>query len=192
MTGNSPSHASHPICWSIVGHTQRDLHARDTSAPPDEGSARSQLSFVEIQKALHLVGQLLAKRFYIFGKPIAHSMSPTARHHGATRRAHSRSQGHQSRQHRDPVHECGGHRGLLGDNTDWIRISHRSVIKAMLPPSLNNVDSCLVLDAGGTARAAIYALHTLGASRIYLFNGARKNSSTRFWALITSCSTRST
>jgi len=40
-------------------------------------AAPGQLSFIKIQKALHLVGQLLAKQFYIFGKPIVHSMSPT-------------------------------------------------------------------------------------------------------------------
>ena len=40
-------------------------------------AAPGQQSFVDIQNALHLVGHLRAKRFYIFGKPITHSMSPT-------------------------------------------------------------------------------------------------------------------
>jgi len=72
-----------------------------------------------------------------------------------------------------PFTNAGGHRGLLCDNTDWIGI--RNVVKARLPPSLNKVDSCLVIGAGGTARAAIYALHAHGASRIYLFNRTRRS-----------------
>jgi pentafunctional AROM polypeptide len=42
-------------------------HLLPTKATP------GQLSFVEIQKALHLIGQLPAKRFCIFGKPTATS-----------------------------------------------------------------------------------------------------------------------
>ena len=64
-----------------------------------------------------------------------------------------------------PFTNTGGHRGLLGDNTNWIGI--RNVVEARLPPSLNKVDSCLVIGAGGIARAAIYALHALGAGWIY-------------------------
>ena len=48
--------------------------------PSDSTRAASgQLSFVEIQQALHLVGQLPEKRFYIFGnlEPIANSVSLT-------------------------------------------------------------------------------------------------------------------
>jgi len=49
---------------------QSDLHDRGTSAPPlPTRAAPGQLSFVEIQKALHLVGQLPENRYYIFGKP---------------------------------------------------------------------------------------------------------------------------
>ena len=72
-----------------------------------------------------------------------------------------------------PFTNAGGHRGLLGDNKDWIGI--RNVVKARLPPSLNNVDSCLVIGAGGTTHAAIYALHALGAGRMYLFNRTRRS-----------------
>jgi len=67
-----------------------------------------------------------------------------------------------------PFTNASGHRGLFGDITDWIGI--RNVIKALLLPSLNKVDSCLVISAGGTARAAISMLHAHRASRIYLFD----------------------
>jgi len=72
-----------------------------------------------------------------------------------------------------PFTNASGHRGLFGDNMDWIGI--RNVIKALLLLSLNNVESCLVIGAGGTTRAAISALHALGASRIYLFNCTRRS-----------------
>ena len=72
-----------------------------------------------------------------------------------------------------PFSNAGGHRCLLGDNTDWIGI--RNVVKARLPPSLNKVDNCPVIGAGGTECAAIYALHALGTSRIYLFNRTRRS-----------------
>ena len=40
-------------------------------------AAPGQLSFAQVQTALHLLGQLPSKRFFLFGTPIAHSMSPT-------------------------------------------------------------------------------------------------------------------
>lgn len=39
-------------------------------------SAPGQLSFAQVQTGLHLVGRLPAKKFYLFGQPIAHSKSP--------------------------------------------------------------------------------------------------------------------
>lgn len=60
---------------------------------------------------------------------------------------------------------------LVGDNTDWIGI--RNCIIARLPPSLagaNAPSAALVIGAGGTARAALYALHHLKIPRIYLYN----------------------
>jgi len=42
MTGNSPSHPIYLLIHrgAVIQHTQYDVHARDTSAPPDDGSAR--------------------------------------------------------------------------------------------------------------------------------------------------------
>jgi len=65
---------------------------------------------------------------------------------------------------------------LLGDNTDWrgIRQTFLSNITAEHKPY--TADSCgLVLGAGGTSRAAIYALHSLQMQTIYLYNRTADN-----------------
>ena len=55
---------------------------------------------------------------------------------------------------------------LTGHNTDWLAI-HALAAEALggVPPTTS-----LVIGAGGSARAAIYAMHRLGAQRILLFN----------------------
>ncbi|ESK85468.1 pentafunctional arom polypeptide [Moniliophthora roreri MCA 2997] len=45
-------------------------------------AAPGQLSFAEIQQALHLLGQKPLKKFYLFGNPIQHSLSPTLHNTG--------------------------------------------------------------------------------------------------------------
>ena len=50
---------------------------------------------------------------------------------------------------------------LYGDNTDWLGIYR---LLHPLIPSLNPADAALVIGAGGTARAALYALIHLGFS----------------------------
>ncbi|GBC05867.1 hypothetical protein RclHR1_06490002 [Rhizophagus clarus] len=45
-------------------------------------AAPGQLSVAEIHKGLHLIGQLPKKKFYLFGNPIVHSMSPTIHNTG--------------------------------------------------------------------------------------------------------------
>jgi pentafunctional AROM polypeptide len=47
-------------------------------------AAPGQLSFAEVQTGLHLIGQLPAKKFYLFGSPIAHSKSPLLHNTGFT------------------------------------------------------------------------------------------------------------
>jgi pentafunctional AROM polypeptide len=166
-----------------------------------------------------LIGQLPAKRFYIFGKPVAKSPSPTLHNAAFNRLGLPHTYGRLETDIIDadvrstlgladfggasvtiplkrdiiaqldvltPEAEAIGavntvipstnalrHRILLGDNTDWIGI--REVVRARLPPFLNKIESCLIIGAGGTARAAIYALHALGATRIYLFNRTRQS-----------------
>lgn len=214
------------INMGVVGQLSRILNMTFTPVThpllPTK-AAPGQLSFVEIQTALHLIGQLPAKRFYIFGKPIAHSMSPTLHNtafkhlglpHSYERleadvidadvrstlaRADFGGASVTIPLKRDIIAHLdvltpeakaigavntvipftndahhGRQRALLGDNTDWIGI--RNVVRARLPPSSRNkIESCLVIGAGGTARAAIYALHALGAAHIYLFNRTRRS-----------------
>jgi pentafunctional AROM polypeptide len=61
---------------------------------------------------------------------------------------------------------------LTGDNTDWLGMVHS--LSAHLPYPLSSSSphqrSALVLGAGGTARAAIYALHSLSLSPIYILS----------------------
>ncbi|KAI9593296.1 EPSP synthase-domain-containing protein [Syncephalis fuscata] len=61
----------------------------------------------------------------------------------------------------------------FGDNTDWLGIFHNIKQKPVLFSS--KLSAALVIGAGGTARAAIYAAHQLGISHIYLYNRTRSN-----------------
>jgi pentafunctional AROM polypeptide len=63
-----------------------------------------------------------------------------------------------------------GEREFFGDNTDWQAIHEAA--KTNLDPSilLGGKLDALVIGAGGTCRAAIFAMHTLGATTIYLYN----------------------
>lgn len=68
-----------------------------------------------------------------------------------------------------------GEREFYGDNTDWQAIHEAA--KTNLDPSivLSGKLETLVIGAGGTCRAAIFAMHTLGASVIYLYNRTLAN-----------------
>ncbi|PIL27015.1 hypothetical protein GSI_10154 [Ganoderma sinense ZZ0214-1] len=180
-------------------------------------AAPGQLSFAQIQTALHLLGQLPAKTFYLFGTPIAHSMSPTLHNTGfealglphryelletqtvgaeirvALTAAHFGGASVTIPFKRDimplldrlspdaeaigavntviPVADRAGAVSLLGENTDWRGILHS--VRRALPPSVLTPEAALVIGAGGTARAAIYALWKLGAATIYLYNRTR-------------------
>ncbi|KAH9022639.1 hypothetical protein EDB85DRAFT_2186408 [Lactarius pseudohatsudake] len=126
-------------------------------------AAPGQMSFVEIQ-TLNPIGEPPARKFYIFGNPVAHShvtfhLSPEAKAIGAINTIISRTK--------------GGSQILFGDNTDWIGI--RNVVRDRLPSSMHKIDSALVIGMGGTVRVEIYALHSLGATRTYLSNRTRRS-----------------
>jgi pentafunctional AROM polypeptide len=67
-----------------------------------------------------------------------------------------------------PVLSAAGETTLIGDNTDWLGMTH-SLISASGDSSAVPVGTpALVIGAGGTARAAIYALHSLSFTPIYI------------------------
>ncbi|GJN89461.1 hypothetical protein Rhopal_002447-T1 [Rhodotorula paludigena] len=68
-----------------------------------------------------------------------------------------------------PVEQSNGSISLLGDNTDWIGLRDQ-VMASIEPNSPLQGKSGLVLGAGGAGRAAVYAMHQLGISPIYLYN----------------------
>jgi pentafunctional AROM polypeptide len=57
---------------------------------------------------------------------------------------------------------------LIGENTDWLGMTHSLISASSGIPSFEA--SALVIGAGGTARAAIYALHSLSYSPIYVIS----------------------
>ncbi|KAF5391024.1 hypothetical protein D9757_003930 [Collybiopsis confluens] len=174
-------------------------------------AAPGQISFAQVQKALHLIGELPAKNFYLFGSPIAHSLSPTLHNTGfevlglphiysLLETANVGAEIEKVISEPDfggasvtiphklniiplldqltPAAEAmgavntiipvssGKKRVLVGDNTDWLGI--RGSIAARI--AVGHIHAALVIGAGGTSRAAIYALHNLGAKVIYLWN----------------------
>ncbi|KAG8850054.1 3-dehydroquinate dehydratase (3-dehydroquinase) [Tulasnella sp. 330] len=179
-------------------------------------AAPGQLSFAHIQSALHLIGELPAKKFYIFGSPIHYSPSPTLHNTGfhvlglphtferlETTEATSEAvkkvmqaedfggaavtipckvdiipllNGGASEDARVigavntviPRLKGDGTVELYGENTDWQAIRALAAKNLRSPITPNTTG--LVIGAGGTSRAAIYALHDLGLQTIFLFN----------------------
>ncbi|KAF7795466.1 hypothetical protein EIP86_006627 [Pleurotus ostreatoroseus] len=180
-------------------------------------AAPGQLSFTQIQTALHLMGQLPTKRFFLFGTPIQYSMSPML-HNTAYKvlglphkyeLLETKTVGEEIKAalaspdfggasvtipfkldviplldslspHAEaigavntivPLRREDGTVALYGENTDWLGI--RECIVARLPATSARPKAALVIGAGGTARAAIYALSKIGVRTIYLFNRTR-------------------
>ncbi|KAF8234540.1 Shikimate dehydrogenase [Tricholoma matsutake] len=180
-------------------------------------AAPGQLSFKQIQQALNLLGLLPARRFYLFGTPIAHSMSPTLHNTafeilGLPDTYHLLETAEVGEEIKfaiaapdfggasvtipykldiiplldvlspaaqaigavntiipQAISADGSSWKLHGDNTDWIGI------RDSISPSVRSIHAALVIGAGGTARAAIYALQALDAQRIYLYNRTTSN-----------------
>ncbi|KAF9870555.1 hypothetical protein CkaCkLH20_12045 [Colletotrichum karsti] len=67
-----------------------------------------------------------------------------------------------------PVRTDDGNTKLLGENTDWLGMVHalQSVGTASRSPS-GVPNAAMVIGSGGTTRAAIFALHSLGFGPIY-------------------------
>jgi len=88
--------------------------------------------------------------------PLLDSLSPEAKMIGAVNTVIPR------------ISSSTGAKELHGDNTDWVAI--RNLVSRNLQQSITPGSASLVIGAGGTSRAAIYALHALGIPTIYLFN----------------------
>jgi pentafunctional AROM polypeptide len=181
-------------------------------------AAPGQLSAREINTARSLIGLLPPKKFFLFGKPISASVSPTLHNtgfdilglphqyeryetdtddEGLLRILKSDDFGGASvtiplklkiMPHLDSISEdakvigaintiipsrINGKRILRGENTDWQAIKEACQIH--LTPSQLTSFTALVIGAGGTCRAAIYAMHNLGAERILLYNRTPAN-----------------
>jgi len=168
---------------------------------------------------LSLIGQLPPQKYYLFGTPISHSMSPTI--HNTGFEALGLPHNYELLETKDvdeqikatitapefggasvtipfkldviplldslsaeaeaigavntiiPIVKPDGSRTLHGDNTDWRGI--REAILSRSPTRVTQPDTGLIIGAGGTSRAAIYALQSLGTKKIYLFNRTRSS-----------------
>ncbi|KAJ7647600.1 type I 3-dehydroquinase-domain-containing protein [Roridomyces roridus] len=177
-------------------------------------SSPGQISFYETQKILYLTGLLPAKKYYVFGCPIAHSMSPTlhntafatlglphayelketltveelseviasANFGGASvtipyKRDIIPLLQHVSRHAKiigavNTISPIPGGAGYSGDNTDW-RAIKTCLLRYLTPANaVTSTTTALVLGAGGTSRATLYALHQVGVINI-LYTTAR-------------------
>ncbi|KAJ7125029.1 type I 3-dehydroquinase-domain-containing protein [Mycena epipterygia] len=179
-------------------------------------SSPGQISFYEIQSLLYIVRLLPMKNYYLFGYPIAHSMSPTLQNTafatlglphtyelketltveelsdvmnspnfgGASvtipyKRDIMPLLQHISRHARiigavNTISPIPGGGGYSGDNTDW-RAIKTCLLRYLTPANaVTSATTALVLGAGGTSRATLYALHHVGVINIYIYNRTRR------------------
>jgi pentafunctional AROM polypeptide len=193
-----------------------------THAALPSRAAPGQLTAQEVMQARSLIGLLPPQKFWLFGSPIAASVSPTLHNTGFGVLGFPHEYGRcEAATITDAVKETladpafggasvtiplkldimpllnevsehartigavntvivrtgeDGQRELHGDNTDWMAIEEAA--RANLNPALaagKDGLTTLVIGAGGTCRAAIYALHALGSRRIILFNRTLAN-----------------
>ncbi|OKL64302.1 Pentafunctional AROM polypeptide 2 [Talaromyces atroroseus] len=174
-------------------------------------AAPGQLSAAEIRKGLSIMGEITAKKFAIFGKPISASRSP-ALHNTLFEQAglphvYTRLETDHAQDVKEfirspdfggasvtiplkldiiplidevlneaeiigavntivPVEGSDGSVRLVGRNTDWQGIAR--CLRDAGAFSEEAGSSALVVGGGGTARAAIYALHQMGFAPIYV------------------------
>ena len=75
-----------------------------------------------------------------------------------------------------PVTKADGEIELYGDNTDWIGIQRSILARSIRKWTTSDVG--LIIGAGGTTRAAIYALHQLGLGKILIYNRTHETAKT--------------
>ncbi|WVQ70151.1 pentafunctional AROM polypeptide [Kwoniella botswanensis] len=179
-------------------------------------AAPGQLTVKQVLQIRNSIGLLPAKKFYLFGSPIAHSVSPTLHNTGFQSLGYPHQYGlHESDKvdqgvldiikspefggasvtiplkldiipHLDSVSEDVKIIGavntivpqadgkLHGENTDWKAIYQATVSDLPANTKVGQSEG-LVIGAGGTCRAAIYALYKVGIKTIYLFNRTLEN-----------------
>lgn len=193
-----------------------------THAALPSRAAPGQLTAKEVAQARSLIGLLPARKFWLFGTPIAASVSPTLHNTGFQVLGFPHVYGRceagtitdevkatladpdfggasvtiplkldimpelqQVSTHARTIgavntiivrRDADGKRELHGDNTDWMAI-HEAARANLNPALASGPDglTTLVLGAGGTCRAAIYALHALGSRKIILYNRTLAN-----------------
>jgi len=174
-----------------------------------------QISFVECQQILHFTGLLPTRKFYVFGNPIAESMSPTLHNTAFATLGLPHSYELHETDSVDPLVEVlrnpsfGGASvtapykrdmmpylmhvspqakiigavnnvtpipgGFAGDNTDW-RAIKTCILGSVTPANAVTASTtALIIGAGGTARAALYALYYIGVVNIFIYNRTQTN-----------------
>ncbi|CAE6445533.1 unnamed protein product [Rhizoctonia solani] len=217
------SHTSKPFIGINMGAEGQLSRVLNTAFTPvshpllPTRAAPGQMSVQDIHIALHLNGQLPVQKFYLFGSPIAHSMSPHLHNTGFEKlglphkyhifetptitdevKAAIRAPDFGGASVTIPLKldiiplldevspeakaigavntviprkRADGSTSLFGTNTDWRAI--HDLARNNLVVGITDETTALVLGAGGTARAALYAVHALGIKTIYLFNRTR-------------------
>lgn len=217
------SHTSKPFIGINMGAEGQLSRVLNTAFTPvshpllPTRAAPGQMSVQDIHTALHLNGQLPAQKYYLFGSPVAHSMSPFLHNTGFEKLGLPHNYGiletptvtedlkaalaapgfggasvtiplkldiipllHEVSPEAKaigavntiiPRKRADGSTLLFGTNTDWRAI--RDLAQNNLVVGITPETTALVLGAGGTARAALFALNSLGIQTIYLFNRTR-------------------
>ncbi|KAM5474405.1 3-dehydroquinate dehydratase (3-dehydroquinase) [Microsporum audouinii] len=181
-------------------------------------AAPGQVSAKDIRQALTLMGELDAKKFALFGKPISASRSPALHNALFTQAGFPHDYGLLETDKAEnvekfirsddfggasvtiplkeqimglldeispeakiigavntivPITVSGKPPRLIGYNTDWQGMAR--CLKDAGAICSNNGESALTIGSGGTARAAIYSLHSMGYSPIYLVGRTPSN-----------------
>ncbi|QLL31999.1 hypothetical protein HG536_0C01670 [Torulaspora globosa] len=210
-------HKSKPLIainMGELGKVSRVLNAVLTPVTSEllpSAAAPGQLTLAQINQIYTSIGGMRPKSFYVVGKPISHSRSPTLHntgykilglpHNFSKFETDSASEVKEKLLDGEPnlgglavtiplkldimpfmneLTEAAkiigavntvtplGNGSFQGDNTDWLGIRN-SLVGNGVPESLAGMAG-LVIGAGGTSRAAVYALHMMGCSEIFMIN----------------------
>lgn len=211
------SHTTKPLIAINMGELGKVSRVLNTILTPitssllPSASAPGQLTLSEINQIYTSMGGIRSNDFYVVGKPISHSRSPSLHNTGYKLlglphkfdKFETDSIDEVKTQLLDGKKNLGGlavttplkldiilymdelsnsakvigavntviplgSSKFRGDNTDWLGIKN-SLLANGVPDSTKGVAG-LVIGAGGTSRAAIYALHDLGCDKIFLIN----------------------